>query len=455
MVELPIIVYGNGELFQKCFMTIASIFGGETFAIIFKIALLLAGMTAIFSMITKRDLMQSVRWFGRYYLVYYVLFCPKLNVYIDDRVAEQKFNVVDLPLGLAIFASYTTTISHALTNLVENNFTHDSGFHGLEYSRSGMMMASRTMVEVNQLQSVDSQFGINLESFIKNCSKVTADNLMTSDSLWNTLFTNEIKAGTFTYNGSIISCANGTSGEGGGKIGADLNLLIEKSRIRYGKFLFPEASDSAKELYKAISLSYGYLLNLKDLPEKPDELAQKIMQQILLADVVQHEVAKITPAAFDRSFGYQVAVWLPLIKNIGEIILYACFMFVVLLALFPYGTMVMRNYILLLLWLETWSPLYVIINYIGTVYAKNQLAGVMLNLQFLSSVTQINLDAVALSGYLSLGIPLLALGLMRGVANIFSQLTHQEIIVPQSNVTIENSPIGLSSNSDMTSYLKN
>lgn len=445
-INLPIVVYGNSELFQKCFTTIAHIFGGDAFAMIFKIALLLAGITAIFSMITKRDLMQSVRWFGRYYLVYYILFCPKLDVYIDDRIAEQKFNVAGIPLGLAIFASYATTISHALTYLVEDNFWVDTNFQELGYSRSGMMMASRMMVQVNQFQAADSQFGINLQSFIKNCSKVTVDNLIASDNLWNSLIASETKVGTFAYNGSIISCASGTSGEGGGKLGADLNSMVDKSRMRYGKFLFPAATDSDAALYRAIFLSYDYLLNMKDSPEKQDDAAKKIMQQILLANVMQNEIAKITPVASTQSFGYQAAVWLPLVKNISEIILYACFMFVVLLALFPYGTMVLRNYILLLLWLQTWSPLYVIINYIGTVYAKSQLAGVTLNLQFLSSITQINLDAIALSGYLSLGIPLIAAGLMRGVVGLFAHLTHQEVVLPQSNITIESAPTGLSIN---------
>lgn len=445
-INLPIVVYGNGELFQKCFTTIASIFGGSAFTMIFKIALLLAGMAAIFSMITKRDLMQSVRWFGRYYLVYYVLFCPKLDVYIDDRIADQKFNVTGLPLGLAIFASYTTTISDALTRLVENNFANDSGFQGLGYSHSGMMMASRTMEEVNQLQPGDSQFGNNLQSFIKNCSKVTVDNLITSDNLWNALITSETKVGTFTYNSAIIPCADGTSGEGGGKLGADLNSLIDKNRVSYGKFLFPEAADPGTALYKAIFLSYDYLLNMKDPPEKQDNVAQKIMQQVLLANIIQNEIAKITPVALTQSFGYQVALWLPLIKNISEIVLYVCFMFVVLLALFPYGTMVLKNYILLLLWLQTWSPLYIIINYIVTIYAKNQLAGTVLNLQFLSSLTQINADAVTLAGYLSLGIPLLAAGLMRGVVGVFSHWTHQEVVAPQSNIVIESAPVGLSAN---------
>ena len=445
MIELPIVVYGNGDIFQKCLAEIANIFGDDIFQTIFRMAVLLGGITAIFSAITKRDFMQCLRWFGRYYLVYCILFFPRLNVYVDDLITAKKFDSIRLPLGLAVFASYATTIGNALTHLVESRLGFGNNFVGLNYSQGGMMLASRMMIDSAQFKVSDLQFSGNLQSFIKNCSKATADNFMSSADLWATIIAGGVKSGTFTYNGAVVSCAEAVSGEGG-KLFSNLSAVIEQAKIRYGKFLFPDALAPEHMLSNNLFLSFDYLLNMGFSPEQKDILAQGIMQQVMLANFIQNEIAQTVIAVPAPSFGYQVAAWLPLIKNVGEIIIYACFMFMVLLTLFPYGTTILKNYILLLSWLQTWPSLYVIINYVCSTYAKSRLVGTLLNLQFWPHLMQVNADAVALAGYLSLGIPLIAAGLMRGVANMIAQLTHQEVIQPQPFITMESAPTGLHAN---------
>lgn len=445
-IELPIIVYGNGEIFQRCFNAIAHIFGDNVFKNIFRMAVLLGGVTALFSAITQRDFIQCLRWFGRYYLVYFVLFLPRLDVCIDDHIADRKFDVVGVPLGLAVFASYATSIGNALTYLVEHNFGFEGDLQGLNYNHSGMMMASRMLVNVSQFKVTNLQFSGNLESFIKNCSKVTADNLLSTQDIWTTIMESVGNVGTFTYNGVIVPCLDDKSGEKGGRLTADLNSVIDKTKALYGKFLFPLAADSGQMLYHSIFSSYTYLLGLEASPQQMDEVAKKIVQQTLLANVIQNEIIKLLSLEPKQSFGYQMVVWLSLIKNVGEIMIYAGFMLVVLLALFPDGITILKNYILLLLWLQTWSPLYAIVNYICLTYVKSHLVGETLSLQFLLGLVQVNVDAITLAGYLSLGVPILAAALMIGVVIVFSQLTRPDVALNQTSVAMESFPTGLSSN---------
>ena len=75
-------------------------------------------------LVGKRSLTVLVRWFALYYLAFYVVFFPKATVNIIDRVEQGKVYAVDnVPLGLAVLASYTSVIGDSLTQLTEQNFS--------------------------------------------------------------------------------------------------------------------------------------------------------------------------------------------------------------------------------------------------------------------------------------------------------------------------------------------
>ena len=431
-MALPIIVYGNGEVFQACFTAIANIFGGSVFLVVFKIALLLAGITAIFSAITRRDFLQCLRWFGRYYLVYYLLFAPQIDVTISDQISEQKFVVQAVPLGLAIFASYVTSINGALLKLLEDNLGRD--FAPLQFSRGGMMAASQVVNAVSQLHATNLGFASNLREFVQHCSKVTTDELLTTNNLWGIITDpGRVKFGTFTYNGEIIACANGVD-----RLTADFVLLLEQSKLKYGRILFPEVSPETAmaKLEAAISLSYKYLLNLNNS-------ADQIIQQNIVINELQE---RLKVQSWSRaSFSYRLVNLLPLIKNVSEIAIYMSFMLVVLLALFPFGLTILKNYVLILLWLQTWPLLDVVVNYMCTNYARSQMPCHELMPQYLLNIMQVNSDAISIAGYLALGLPLLIVGLVRGITIALTHTAVEHKLV-RSNFHDGPSPHGLSAN---------
>lgn len=103
MATLPIIVYGNGEVFREYFNAIVTSFGTSNFSTLIRIAILLSGVTVIYGYINQRDLMVMVKWFGLFYLSVYILFTPKATVQIIDRINQGAVYSIDkVPLGLAV-----------------------------------------------------------------------------------------------------------------------------------------------------------------------------------------------------------------------------------------------------------------------------------------------------------------------------------------------------------------
>ena len=100
------------------------------------------------------------------------------------------------------------------------------------------------------------------------------------------------------------------------------------------------------------------------------------------------------------------------------------FIFIVLLSVFPFGWIVLKNYLFTLLWIQLWAPLYAVINLLVSYYAAIQstaAANGALTLKSMPGLLQINSDIAGLAGYLTLSVPFLSAGLARGMASTLTQ----------------------------------
>lgn len=249
---LPIIVYGNGEIFREYFNAIVTSFGTSDFTTLVRLAVLLAGVTVIFSFILQRDLMVMVKWFGLYYCVVFVLFTPKTSVEIIDRVNQgQVYTVDNVPLGLATLASYTSAIGDALTQLTEMNFSMPDD---LRYGKTGLVFASRLVTEASQFEITDAEFDKNLQSFIGQCvfydlllNRYTMNELMRANRLWDFVSTQASPARAFLYNGTVTVCKDGTR-----LLNQDWSAAADSATGQYAARIFPE-DKNAKAFARCIS----------------------------------------------------------------------------------------------------------------------------------------------------------------------------------------------------------
>ena len=436
-IELSIITYGNGDILREVFNAIAAAMNSDSaYSTLIHLAIGIAGAWAMLDLVGKRSLTVLVRWFALYYLAFYVVFFPKATVNIIDRVVQGKVYAVDnVPLGLAVLASYTSVIGDSLTQLTEQNFSLPDD---LRYGQTGMVMASNLVTAASTFQITDPVFENNLQDFINQCvfydlllNKYSAQDLLSTNNIWQFVTQNASPARAFMYNHTVVTCKDGV-----GSLVKDWQTAIEQAEERYGARLFPNQTNAKAQLLQYLPVSYDFLTNLS-------EDASSLMQQNMMANALQNGVIgwaarSKAPAALEsyafnkaqqqnrignRTIGDMAAYWLPLLKNIFEGILYGSFVFVFVMLLFPFGLVVLRNYAYSLLWVQLWAPLYAIINMFVNFYAQYHSLGAAtlsegtqgLTLSTISGLAQVNADMSSLAGYLSLSVPLLVTGIVGGM----------------------------------------
>ncbi len=433
---LPVIVYGNGDLYAQYFNAIVRSFGASTYSTLITLSILLAGMSVLFSYVMKRELLDIVKWFGYVYLIIYVLFLPKVSVEILDSVEGNKpYYVANVPLGLGVFASLTTKLSDALTQLTEMNFTMPDD---LRYHKSGMIFASQLVRQAAQFEITDARFDSNIQGFIHQCvfydillKKYTINDLLETKDIWGMVSSRASPARGFIYTNENNVSEFTTCQASIPQLTEDWMKALDHTKSRYASRLFGSAADPREALKKYLNISYGYLINLSGQ-------ADQIMKQTLMANAIERGVlrmgATLDAGAAMQSYAYvraqeqkrmtnqtvgeMATYWLPLIKNNLELVLYGSFIFVVLLSVFPFGMATLKSYLYTILWVELWSPLYAVLNLTVSYAAHKQswaaTAGVF-SLQSMPGFLQVNADIAGLAGYLSMSVPALAGGLLWGM----------------------------------------
>jgi conjugal transfer mating pair stabilization protein TraG len=125
---------------------------------------------------------------------------------------------------------------------------------------------------------------------------------------------------------------------------------------------------------------------------------------------------------------------LPLVRNVIEAIIYAVFPFVFLLFLLAQGRglgLAVKSFVLSLVWIQLWPPLYAILNYVATLASAKNLeaaarmgAGVQgLALDTASSIYHGAISDQAVAGYMVISIPIIATAIIKGGEVAFQAVT--------------------------------
>src|SRR3546814_14383352 len=93
---------------------------------------------------------------------------PRMDVHVTDRVNPSlaPANVANVPLGLALMASFTSQVGDYLTRSAELVFGLPDD---LNYSKNGMIYGARLMEATRSLRISDPEFAANLDDHIRQC----------------------------------------------------------------------------------------------------------------------------------------------------------------------------------------------------------------------------------------------------------------------------------------------
>lgn len=260
---------------------------------------------------------------------------------------------------------------------------------------------------------------------------------MTTADLWGLVSNNASPARLYSSQDELITCQAGSQQLTQGWP----NVIDEASRYYSGRIFTKEETTAKATFLSFLPNSVQYLTGFS-------QSSSDTMQQILMANVFydtlsapkydapmnagMQSLALAHMKLLQYANGWTLGEWgaesLVLLKNVLEALLYGGFLIIAWFLLLPHGIAVLKNYLVTLLWLQSFAPLYAVLNLLLTFHAQElsssafqNIAFSPLSLQGFPLFASTNADMVTVASWLSFSIPALAYGLVRGGIGAMSQ----------------------------------
>mmetsp|Transcript_22331 Transcript_22331/g.88102 ORF Transcript_22331/g.88102 Transcript_22331/m.88102 type:complete len:925 (+) Transcript_22331:431-3205(+) len=408
------------------------------------------------------DKLQGWKWLATVLLVFSVLIVPRVTVGIVDKTGGSAVKVVaNVPFGVAMLGSITSTIGHTLTGLFETAFQVIPGAGAmpaeLSYERNGLMFGNRLIRETGNVVFQDPTFRTDLINFIHNCTMydlidgtVDPAAFSTSDDVWALMATpNPARFSTVTGTGGAVTvdtCPN-VYGNLNGRLPAQVTRI--EGRLAFQ--LNPTLPSAAATAAIAGQIQQAYIRNsiataaatatdlirqnavLNAISDTSNIIGQKVNDPAAMVLAVGRAQAVAQQNATWMNYGKVAEQSLPVFRNVIEALTYALFPLFVLLLLLTSGRESMiafKGYAAILIWIQLWPPLYAVLNYMASVYAAYDLAAASdlgtgtkaLALQTASTIYSRAISGEAVVGYLAISIPFIAWAALKRMENFGTAL---------------------------------
>lgn len=460
--------YGNLEYIKSVLRGVSLLMGSSGLQSLLLLILLMGLMYAIGTNLLRPGV--HLQYLFTAFLIYSILLVPKANVMITDLTVNPQNNsnnpncpprppqppqpstelVSDVPLGLAFFASATSTAGKWLTEKTDQAFSLPES---LKYSKAKMLQHfSNILFIVEQMGFCNY---IETEEDAKICTQINIYYQECFFPYFASMSNKDIKE-VYTTSDLLSKINVPFSTATSYSLGPDQPTLTctelynqitnnvqpwAQRRICEWEQITGQDSKSIIDSTSEIIANYG------------QEQMKTAIQGALTNDFHRNEdvfLAGNSPTeSFMLGFGKNQGIittkyiyktlgslakeFVPYIRGVLEAIFYGVFLIVVLVALFPDARGVVSTYVKGLLWVQLWNPIFAIVNMTSTIAHKNML----LNSSYvfndglsLSSVQRISDSSdiiLAITGLVMIMVPGLAWGILKGgevaMGGILSSLT--------------------------------
>ncbi|HBY62591.1 MAG TPA: conjugal transfer protein TraG, partial [Solibacterales bacterium] len=443
-----IYAYQNSESLFGIFNAVAALMGSGTYLSAVAAVAFCGFIAAALAYAFAPEKLQGWKWIATVVLVYSVLFVPRVTVGIVDKTGGAPVKVVaNVPLGIAALGGLTSSIGNTLTELFETAFQSIPGPGALApefaYQRNGLMFGNRLIRDTRSASVQDPNLRTDLINFVHNCTMydlidgtVDPASFARSDDVWSLMGNpNPARFTSVTGAGGVVSnvpCPQAYV-EIGSRLPAEIGTLQGKLAFKLNPTLPPALALSAI----AGQIQQAYVSN--QIASAAATAADIIRQNAVVNAI--NDASQITgqkvndPASLVLAVGraqavaQQNATWinggkiaeqsLPIVRNVVEAMTYALFPLFVLLLFLTSGretVIAVKAYAVVLIWIQLWPPLYAILNYMATIYAKYDLAAAAevgggikaLSLKTASTIYSNAIAGEAVVGYLVASIPFIA-----------------------------------------------
>ena len=450
---------GAGEYLIDIFNAVAALTSGNDYADLLALSVMFAlAWVAISVTFQGNDLVTMGKWMMASMLIYNALFLPKTSVRIVDRLNPALANPVisNVPLGLAMFAGLASDMGDGVTRLTETAFALPND---LRYQENGMLFGASLVEETTRFRITNPVFAQNIQSYMQQCvfydillGHLDFADLRYADDIWAVLAVRQSPARSFDYRertstGNVtrrlLTCDIGFA-----NLQADWTAELAAAGEYYGERIFSgqAAAVARGTLLASLPVAQNYLIG------SSQTAANSIRHQMLVnafIDAGENFGARAGNLAVARSYaevrsrsealqsyqqtGLQAGRWVPLLRGVFEMLYYGMFPFAFLLLMTPLWQMVFKGYFGGFVWLQSWRPMFAILNRVMMGQAESGMSsqcpdGITMACQY--GLQQVSAELAVMGGYLSMSIPFLAGGLMFG-ANRLMGLATSMLAVPQ------------------------
>lgn len=450
MVE--IFTVGGGDYLVNVFQAVAAWTGNGGYNSLIQVVLVMGlGLSAL-TLAFNQDWRAWINWFLGATLIYSCLMVPRLDVHVTDRLNPSlaPANVSNVPLGLALMASFTSQVGDYLTGSAEVVF----GLPGdLNYSKNGMIYGARLYDATRSLRISDPEFAANLDEHFRQCvfydvllGRYSMKELAETSDIWATIapgsqaraqrfLTRDPSSGQVTS--SIVTCREAYSALNGQWAG-----LIDGMGTVFGRQLYPNqtAALAKAKLFADLPIAYQYLAgvsaNATDIFKQT--LTINAMSQAMHSmsgssgagnvDVYAQTRADIQTERTYGSIASNAMKWVPLLNVVLTVLFDALFPVLFPLFLMPKtGPLALKGYVTGFFYLAAWGPLFVILHMMLMVKGAADMGAVAggsgLSLASFTGMADVNNDIGVLAGYLIASVPFLAGGVAKGAMAISHHAT--------------------------------
>lgn len=457
--SVDLITNGAGEGIYYVLQAMASLFHGGKSSFMGSIIVIASGISAViitYMMVIKQQLQITFNWMLTNSLMVAFLTIPTANVMIIDRITGFKMPVANVPWIFAMPAGYVSQVGDIVARQIDNVFKQPSSVPSartfkdvITANRNGVAMTARLVANASHFDFVSNDMAANMREYVKECvyydialGKYSIDQLKNTDDIWTLVSENASPLGGVIYQQTNAERSSRnlflTCKEAAHRINAEWPEERTRAFNYYGKKLFPYGgrggtSTPGHLLKENLVHAYDYLIGVS---KSADELMQQNIMRNAIQDgflaraQVDGAAASVQSYAATRAEAYQESVYgiqgaiaekaISYMKIVIEIIFYGMFPFVSIMLVMPAGGIILRTYFTGLIWLQSWAPLYSLINMILHVYSRSDavaaastLVGPALTFDTIPALGSAGESVARYAGYAMMSVPFLSWGLFR------------------------------------------
>ena len=442
---MEVFAFWNAETLKRVFDAIVMVIGGGGWSDLLKSVAIIGLLISVTIGLLRIQAQHSLGYLIFLAIWYFGLLLPTTTVVIVNRAgpsAAPTYTVNNVPLGLAFFASVTSSVGDWLTTRYETMFAMPAD---LQFQKNGLMFGARLVrTAIEQSRIEDSSVNADFAAFMKDCvhpelfdgPAVFNDFLKSTDlvATLDAMALNPARAALIANVANtaieVVPCPAAWN-----RLKAKLAAQATVAQDKLSQLFFPGYASADKATQIDASLVAADTVMLAVARTSLESVRQKMMINMVRESNVSIATAINNPTLAQTALAQAMAEQsantayrvmakigeetLPLVRNAIEVVIYAIFPIIMLLivAAGGLGGKVLASYVLGMVWLQLWPPLFAIVNSL----THERVAGVMQGLApggesiaTATALTSAGLGPEAIAGMLTLSIPLIAWAIVKG-----------------------------------------